>query len=217
MTILGTSLPVVPSEEWMSLGVCNQVDPELFYPDHGQNPWAAKRICATCPVQAECLDYAFRTDDRFGVFGGLTEYERRKLRSPRSTPTPRDMNPRPCEYCGTVFVPWRDTARFCSKRCNLDNVNGKKRATILACKVCGKEFSSATGNTTYCSQECNMGDPKPGPELLFEPPPLRLVDCKACGMEFTTNKPRAKYCSDECRQLALATNAKERQRYRRRA
>lgn len=34
-----------------------------------------------------------------------------------------------CEFCGTEFMPWKNTARFCSRSCNLDSVNAQKRAS----------------------------------------------------------------------------------------
>jgi Transcription factor WhiB len=72
---------------WKLDGVCRQVDPELWFPDKGQSARVATRICAACPVRAECLAYALERDERFGVWGGLSERERRKLapsRAPKS-------------------------------------------------------------------------------------------------------------------------------------
>lgn len=41
---------------------------------------SAKQICMTCPVQPQCLDHALRADERFGLWGGMSERERRSLR-----------------------------------------------------------------------------------------------------------------------------------------
>ena len=51
-----------------------------FFPGRGVDPGPAKAVCARCPVRPECLDFALDNRVRFGVFGGTTEYERRKLR-----------------------------------------------------------------------------------------------------------------------------------------
>lgn len=59
--------------------LCLQVDPDLFFPDSGQSAEPAKRICRRCPVRAECLEYALRHGERFGVWGGLSERQRRML------------------------------------------------------------------------------------------------------------------------------------------
>jgi hypothetical protein len=63
----------------------------------------AKRICATCPVTAECLDYALRHGEKYGVWGGLTPRARRRLTAsfprpaalPRGGPSPDQASPEP--------------------------------------------------------------------------------------------------------------------------
>ena len=64
---------------WWFAALCAQTDPELFFPETGNLPRDAKRVCARCPVCAECLDYALAQDRLYGVWGGTTERERRKL------------------------------------------------------------------------------------------------------------------------------------------
>ena len=67
---------------WMDRGLCAEVDPELHFPEKGGSARAAKRVCRACTVRAECLDYALGVGDRlYGVWGGLSERERRPLRS----------------------------------------------------------------------------------------------------------------------------------------
>lgn len=61
-------------------GLCSQTDPEAFFPDKGGSTKEAKKICVQCEVRDECLQYAIDHDERFGVWGGLTERERRALR-----------------------------------------------------------------------------------------------------------------------------------------
>ncbi|MPZ21862.1 MAG: WhiB family transcriptional regulator, partial [Luteitalea sp.] len=62
---------------------CLQADPDTFYPDKGGSVREAKRVCAGCPVTDECLEYALDTEQRHGVWGGLSEHERRPLRRQR--------------------------------------------------------------------------------------------------------------------------------------
>jgi WhiB family redox-sensing transcriptional regulator len=64
---------------WQERAVCAQTDPEAFFPEKGGSVRAAKKVCRACPVRAECLDYALEHHERFGVWGGLSERERRKL------------------------------------------------------------------------------------------------------------------------------------------
>ncbi len=66
--------------EWQERALCAQTDPEAFFPEKGGSTREAKRICSGCDVRAECLDYALAHDERFGIWGGLSERERRRLR-----------------------------------------------------------------------------------------------------------------------------------------
>lgn len=65
---------------WQTDALCAQTDPEAFFPEKGGSTREAKRICDGCEVRSECLDYALANDERFGIWGGLSERERRKLR-----------------------------------------------------------------------------------------------------------------------------------------
>ncbi len=65
---------------WQTDALCAQTDPEAFFPEKGGSTRDAKRICASCQVSAECLEYALQNDERFGIWGGLSERERRKLK-----------------------------------------------------------------------------------------------------------------------------------------
>jgi WhiB family redox-sensing transcriptional regulator len=65
---------------WQSDALCAQTDPEAFFPEKGGSTRDAKKICASCEVRARCLEYALKNDERFGIWGGLSERERRKLR-----------------------------------------------------------------------------------------------------------------------------------------
>ena len=66
--------------EWQERALCAQTDPEAFFPEKGGSTREAKRICSGCEVRAECLEYALAHDERFGIWGGLSERERRRLR-----------------------------------------------------------------------------------------------------------------------------------------
>lgn len=65
---------------WQSDALCAQVDPEAFFPEKGGSTRDAKRICTQCDVKEQCLNYALEHDERFGIWGGLSERERRRLR-----------------------------------------------------------------------------------------------------------------------------------------
>lgn len=65
---------------WQQDALCAQTDPEAFFPEKGGSTREAKAVCQSCQVRAECLEYALANDERFGIWGGLSERERRKLR-----------------------------------------------------------------------------------------------------------------------------------------
>ncbi len=67
-------------QSWQERGLSAQTDPEAFFPEKGGSTREAKKICEACEVRSECLDYALANDERFGIWGGLSERERRRLR-----------------------------------------------------------------------------------------------------------------------------------------
>ena len=66
--------------EWQNWANCLGVDPDLFFPERGASTTTAKEVCRGCVVRQDCLDYAMRHVERFGIWGGLSERERRRLR-----------------------------------------------------------------------------------------------------------------------------------------
>jgi WhiB family redox-sensing transcriptional regulator len=80
-----TAPPVVAdllgnAPEWQERALCSQTDPEAFFPEKGGSTQDAKRICARCEVRSDCLEYALVHHETFGIWGGLSERERRKLK-----------------------------------------------------------------------------------------------------------------------------------------
>ena len=68
-------------EPWMADAVCAQTDPDLFFPEAGGSSKAAKKLCAECPVRAQCLAYALKNGETEGIWGGASPKERRAMRS----------------------------------------------------------------------------------------------------------------------------------------
>lgn len=80
-------------KDWRDSARCAEVDPDLHFPEKGGSTREAKRICRGCEVRAECLEYALEHDERFGIWGGLSERERRRLKrqqpgAPKPAPAP---------------------------------------------------------------------------------------------------------------------------------
>jgi WhiB family transcriptional regulator, redox-sensing transcriptional regulator len=70
----------IPDEKWTDDALCAQTDPDAFYPEKGGSTRDAKRVCLQCPVRMPCLEWALAHDERFGIWGGLSERERRRLK-----------------------------------------------------------------------------------------------------------------------------------------
>jgi WhiB family transcriptional regulator, redox-sensing transcriptional regulator len=80
--------PVADDYSWQIEASCRGVDAELFFPATEEEAAPAKAICETCPVRVACLAFALERNERFGVWGGLTEKERARL-SPAARETIR--------------------------------------------------------------------------------------------------------------------------------
>src|SRR6185437_13053021 len=71
----------LPEEQaWQERALCSQTDPEAFFPEKGGSTREAKKICVGCEVRGECLEFALEHDERFGIWGGLSERERRRIK-----------------------------------------------------------------------------------------------------------------------------------------
>jgi WhiB family redox-sensing transcriptional regulator len=77
---LGIDVDDAGEQSWQDRALCAQTDPEAFFPEKGGSTREAKRVCRSCEVRTECLEYALEHDERFGIWGGLSERERRRLR-----------------------------------------------------------------------------------------------------------------------------------------
>jgi len=79
--------PITEERPWVVFSACRDKDSDLFFPETKVQERSALAICSTCPVQSECLEYAFEADIRFGVWGGMSEKQRRRLARRVSQPT----------------------------------------------------------------------------------------------------------------------------------
>lgn len=74
-------LPPPPTDaRWNEAGACFGMDTNIFYPERGWSAAPAKRICSDCPIRLECLSWAMEHTQRIGIWGGLNENERDRLR-----------------------------------------------------------------------------------------------------------------------------------------
>lgn len=70
--------------EWQANARCSEVEPEIFFPERGGSSKAARAVCSKCDVRAQCLEYALNNKEQFGIWGGTSERERRRLRKDRA-------------------------------------------------------------------------------------------------------------------------------------
>jgi WhiB family redox-sensing transcriptional regulator len=69
---------------WQDYANCLGVDPDLFFPERGASTREAKEVCRGCVVRDDCLEYALRNGEKFGIWGGMSERERRRIRRQRA-------------------------------------------------------------------------------------------------------------------------------------
>jgi WhiB family transcriptional regulator, redox-sensing transcriptional regulator len=76
---------IQPEEQiWQRQANCMGVDPDLFFPERGASTKEAKEVCRGCVVREDCLEYALANGEKFGIWGGMSERERRRIRRRRA-------------------------------------------------------------------------------------------------------------------------------------
>jgi len=83
LRIVGSG-PADTAQRWQERANCLGVDPDLFFPERGASTREAKAVCRGCEVRGECLEYALEHGEKFGIWGGLSERERRRVRRQRA-------------------------------------------------------------------------------------------------------------------------------------
>src|ERR1700687_1996770 len=72
--------------DWQSRANCLGVDPDVFCPERGASTREAKEVCRGCVVREDCLEYALANGEKFGIWGGMSARERRRIRRRRAMP-----------------------------------------------------------------------------------------------------------------------------------
>ena len=115
---------------WLDFALCAETDPEAFFPEKGGSVREAKAVCRNCEVRAQCLEYALENDERFGIWGGLSERERRRVK--RDTPGLRLCRKRLHEMTGANTRPGGGCAA-CKREA--DDRESARRRTARAGKI----------------------------------------------------------------------------------
>jgi WhiB family transcriptional regulator, redox-sensing transcriptional regulator len=134
----GVLLQVVMTAEeaaeikWQDQALCAETDPEAFFPEKGGSTREAKRTCRACEVRAECLEYALDHDERFGIWGGMSERERRRLKRAARPPAPAVAAGPRSRFRGVTWTKesrkWRARARVGGERVELGFFTDEKDA-----------------------------------------------------------------------------------------
>lgn len=69
---------------WVREAACRNMNPDIFFPDQSESAELAKEVCRSCPVRRPCLEYALAYHERFGIWGGLSDRNRNRIKKARS-------------------------------------------------------------------------------------------------------------------------------------
>lgn len=183
-------------DEWRAEAVCAQIGGDIWHPEKGGSTREAKLVCnggpgrEPCPVRAECLQYALDHDERFGIWGGYSERERRALK--RGAPAPREYQGSDGDKHGTL-ARYRRGCRCepCKLAYNAYQREYQRAHRVRRyCETCGEEIYGK-GRRRYCSKVCAR------PVNHAEGYPT----CLSCGRKFVA-RADAKYCSQACKRAA---------------
>lgn len=124
--------PLALPGDWTRNAACRDLPPwgkELFFPIAGETGREAKAICAGCPVRQDCLEWALRTKEDDGIWGGMTAPERRRIRRTA------DVQFAECRLCHNLFSyagglsPSFRKPNYCSDVCKTEDRRRGKRAS----------------------------------------------------------------------------------------
>lgn len=102
----GEPEPVWDENGWQQHGLCRGADPNMWFIGRTDSPKPARDTCARCPVKDPCLKYAMDHNEKYGIWGGLTERQRRRLRTHHVYPhgtTGAFRNGCSCDRCKTAW------------------------------------------------------------------------------------------------------------------
>lgn len=111
--------------EWNERAACLDMDPDVFFPTDTAGVVAAKRICAGCPVRVECLEWALEHGERWGVWGGASERERRRMWARRARAAGGLV--RRCSECPNEFVAVHGRQLVCGPDCAQARINARQK------------------------------------------------------------------------------------------
>lgn len=122
-----------PIPEWTLGAACAQVGSDFWFPKAGSAGTEAKKVCADCPVRGACLEWSLENGERYGIWGGLTWGDRKKLGPKRR-----------CLNCDQPFAPASPSERMCSEHCRSTSRSRtlENKESAYRCIQCGAPTTS---------------------------------------------------------------------------
>jgi len=115
---------------WQDQAVCGEIGGDFWFPEKGGSTREPKKVCRACPVRSDCLEYALNHDERFGVWGGMSERERRRLKRPQ--PVGRRSEAPASRHRGVTWVAplgkWRARVYIGGERVSLGTFEDEEEA-----------------------------------------------------------------------------------------
>jgi WhiB family redox-sensing transcriptional regulator len=124
----------IPMPDWYESAVCASVGDDYWYPEKGGTPRHAKKVCAECPVASLCLEWALDNGERWGIWGGKSDKERRALGARRR-----------CRNCDRPFTLGDNPGdRMCSEECRRTSriKTVETQDKTLGCIQCGAKSTA---------------------------------------------------------------------------
>lgn len=183
---------------WRRRAKCVGHDPSMWFPDREGEAARlqyveAKTICLECPVRPDCLDYAVRNHERYGMWGGLTPEE-------RGVPADPDPGEASCLGCGAAITSqWG--RKYCSHACYCENKltvdASASRPADKECAVCKTMFAPLNAFHRYCSEQCSDSARRQR-KAERRKTGFEHVPCAKCGAVFLKVASNRRFCSLEC-------------------
>lgn len=144
LLVLEQQIKPAPGAPWQERAVCAQTDPEIFFPERGGSTKEAKKICLSCSVKTQCLVDALDNDERFGIRGGYTEHERRRLQT-------ADQAPSDTGLCGTSqgYQRHRYRGEQACAECRKAASDRTREARTLQAPTVGSMCGTESGSKTH--------------------------------------------------------------------
>lgn len=118
---------MTPDDDWLDNAACKLLgmDPTWWFPARGDSTEPARTVCRSCPVREDCATAALANNERFGIWGGMSERERRRVRRAMYRANGRVIV---CVVCGDDFrAPLNGPAAcYCSEECRRVGANARQ-------------------------------------------------------------------------------------------